>query len=121
MTTPNLALDRTTLRKLLSDWKAGLIGEVQVQESAEALLDARQPVDELPQDDDRSVPLEVLLYLDALPALLITKEDVDTMLAFLDTPPGHAAEGRQRWSGYWETIDGDERRESLRGNPFYFT
>jgi len=114
-------LDRMHLLTLLTQWKDGIIDESQLQQRAEALMDRSEDIEELPHDDDRSIVREVLLYLDTLPALLITKDDIDAIREFLSTPKGEATEGWRKWHAYWDSIDEAERRRALRGHPFYFS
>ena len=114
------AIDRTQLLSLLHQWKVGLINEAQLQETAEAMLANRNNTTEASREDDESVAMEVLLYLDVLPALLVTKDDIDAIEDFLNTPRGRAPEGWRKWSTYWDSIDEAKRRYDVRDNPFYF-
>ena len=113
-------IDREQLFTLLARWEEGLLNEKQVQEFAESFTDDSD-VPELPHDDDESIVNEVLLHLDALPALLITKRDIPAIVTFLLTPPGSAREGWSAWLTYWKDLDEAKRREELQTNPFYFT
>lgn len=115
-----MTADRRQLLTLLQQWKEGVIDESGIQQAAEALLEQREDVDELPEHDDRSIAAEVLLYLDSLPGLLVTNQDIDAIADFLSTPNGEAADGWRRWRAYWESVDETKRRSELRGHPFYF-
>src|SRR5437764_6500991 len=94
------AIDRAQLVTLLSRWERGLIGEFQVQEMAEAMLAKCRPIEEVVHDDDESIVVEVLQYLDALPALLITRDDIGAIRDFLHTPDGRAGDGWRTWNAY---------------------
>jgi hypothetical protein len=111
-------VDRAVLRSLVRRWAAGELCEREVHEEAECLWDSRSwPA--RGEQDDRSVAVEVLAQLEILNHQLITAEDAPAILAFLDTPPGRAADGWRRWRAYWDGIDWDERRRAVAGNDYY--
>ena len=116
-----IAFERENLIALLMRWKAGTLGAADVQEEAEKLLETRINANELPREDDQSIPAEILLYLDALPALLVTKSDIGAMVDFLNTPKGAAIDGWHRWLAYWDRLDKQQREKEVKGDPFYFT
>ncbi len=115
----NSIIDRAQLLDILQRWEVGLLTESQVQQLAESVTD-QYDVPELPHHEDDSIAYEVLLYLDSLPAVLLTKEDIPALIAFLRTPSQCAEDGWQAWLEYWERVNDGERREQLRKNPFYF-
>lgn len=119
-TRPAHELDRSVLRSLVLRWATGELTERNVHETAESLWES-QPWPNYSEADDRSIALEVLIQLDILNHQLITAEDVPALIAFLDTPPGQAAQGWRRWRQYWASIDWDQRRRVLAGQPYYIT
>ena len=114
------APDRGVIRSLLQRWRSNEIDERGVHEEAERLLDEHGWI-EYPENDDRSVVLEVLSQLGILNRQLVTREDIPAMLGFLDTPPGEAQKGWQTWRRYWNSLDYEKRREELEQNPYYST
>jgi hypothetical protein len=114
------APDRGVIRSLLQRWRSNEIDERGVHKEAERLLDEHGWI-EYPENDDRSVVLEVLSQLGILNRQLVTREDIPAMLGFLDTPPGEASQGWQTWRRYWNSLDYEKRREELKQNPYYST
>jgi hypothetical protein len=114
-------INRSQLMNIVESWRLGDIDESAVQRKAEAILEALPATADFGESDDRSIAREVLFQLDALPAVLIVKADIDAIMRFLQTPAGAAAEGWREWRSYWDRIDEGERREQLRNHPFYFT
>jgi hypothetical protein len=114
------APDRGVIRSLLRRWRSDEIDEREVREEAERLLDEHGWI-EYPENDDRSVALEVLSQLGILDRQLVIREDIPAMLGFLDTPPGEASKGWQTWRRYWNSLDYEKRREELKQNPYYST
>jgi hypothetical protein len=114
-----MLIDRERIVQILLDWQQGIVRESQVQEFAESFTD-HVDFPESGHDEDESIAPEVLLCLDALPALLITKDDIPAMIDFLSTPRGQAQHGWDRWQSYWASVDDNERRRQLESNPFYF-
>jgi hypothetical protein len=116
MSLPN----RQQLLTLLAQWRDGLIDEATVQETAEGLLENCNNSDEISHGATSSAIIEVLRYLVDLPALLVTKHDVDAIVDFLNTPANDLEVGWRKWEAYWNGVDEGERRSQLRDHPFYF-
>lgn len=114
-------VDTKALRSLLERWQAGEVDERFVHEEAERLWGHRDEWPLYRETDPRSIPLEVLEQLEILNHQLITREDVPTMLAFLDTPPGEQTRGWAAWRRHWQEVDIDARRTALAHNPYYLT
>ena len=114
------APDREVIRNLLEQWRSNEINEREVHEVAERLLDEHGWI-EYPENDDRSVAMEVLSQLAILNRQLVTQEDIPAMLGFLNTPPAETSKGWKTWRRYWNSIDYDKRREELKQNPYYST
>jgi hypothetical protein len=114
-------IERNTLIQLLDAWLLGTYDERQVHERAESIMDEMAEVPNFSENDPRSIPLEVLVHLDALNHQLITKEDIPIMHEFLSTPIGKEAEAWTRWRQYWDTLDMQTRRLQLQTNPYYST
>jgi hypothetical protein len=113
-------IDRGKLRALLERWQRGEIDERIVHDEAEAMLEqADWPVYQ--EADPRSIVVEVLSHLEILDHQLITREDIPTMIAFLDVATGQEPLGWDAWRRYWNAIDFDVRRQALRNNAFYST
>jgi hypothetical protein len=112
-------VDRHELQTLLRLWEEGKHSERDVHEEAERLWEMGRPWPEYPEEDDRSIAVEVLSQLDILNHQLITREDIPAMLTFLSTPPDHARQGWSLWRDYWTNIDFARRREQLADNPYY--
>ena len=106
------------LRSLLLRWKSGELDERAVHEEADTLW-AEKEWPEYPDDDSRSVTLEVLSQLSSLNAQWIITDDIAAILSFLDTPPGQEKQGWERWQEYWDTLDWVKRRKSISNNPYY--
>jgi hypothetical protein len=113
-------IDRTALRQLVLRWAAEELTEHDVHETAERLWEAEEWPD-YGDTDDRSIAIEVLAQLDILNHQLVTAQDVPAIVAFLDTPPGQAADGWIQWRRYWARIDWDQRRRQLSGYSYYLT
>lgn len=113
-------VDRKALRELLRRWQTGDLTPEEVHREAEAMYEAEE-WPELPDEDPRSIGLEVLTQLDILNHQLITEADIPAMLEFLSTAVGDEADGWAKWRAYWEHVNLDERREELRHNSFYST
>lgn len=112
------ALTRNLLFTILRDWESGAATAQDVQELAESFTDD-QELPDFPQRDDRSIEIEVLMHLDALSTLPVTRADVPAMLRFLATPPGAALDGWTAWISYWERRDAADRRAEVANDPFY--
>jgi hypothetical protein len=112
-------IERSELLTLLEQWKAGAINEREVHEQAEALMDELSEHPSYPEHDPRSIPMEVLLHLDALNHQLITPEDIPAMQAFLRTPSDKESQGWADWRSYWDSLDLESRKRELESNPYY--
>jgi len=114
----NLLELKELLRSLLLRWKSGELDERAVHGEADTLW-AEKEWPEYPDDDSRSVTLEVLSQLSSLNAQWIITDDIAAILLFLDTPPGQEKQGWERWQEYWDTLDWVKRRKSISNNPYY--
>lgn len=94
------------------------MAEREAHETAEVLVE-EHGLPEYPEEDDRSMPVEVLLELDSLNFRYITREDVPAILRFLSTPAGEAEQGWREWRRYWQSVDWEKRREELKDNLNY--
>jgi hypothetical protein len=115
---PVNSLDREQLRTLLVDWRDGRRTARQLHEDAEALMESIGWKD-LPQSNPQSIQYEVLSQLDALNVQLITIDDVEAFLEFLETPEGKEEEAWAHWDAYWSSLDFSARREALHNDPYY--
>lgn len=114
-------IERSVLLELLEQWQTEAIDEREVHEQAEALLEQLEEYPTYPEHDPKSIPMEVLLYLDVLNHQLITPEDIPAMHAFLHTPLGNESQGWAVWRSYWDNLNLECRRQALEINPYYFT
>lgn len=114
-------IEQSELLALLEQWQKGAIDERVVHERAESKMDELGELPSYPEDDPRSIPVEVLLHLDALNHQLITLEDIPAIEAFLRTPPGDEAQGWAVWRNYWNNLDLDTRKRELQSNHYYCT
>lgn len=112
---------RNEITTLLNQWGDGIIDERQVHEQAEEWLEQLSELPSYPEEDPRSIPLEVLVQLDALNYQLITRDDIPITLAFLNTPSGEEMIGWTLWRKYWDDLDLEDRRKELQSNPYYST
>ncbi len=105
---------------LMKLWQEQQIDEKDVHRIAEELWDEQEwgPYSE---SDTRSIAVEVLSYLDVLNHILITAEDIPTIINFLKTASGNEVQGWQVWKEYWSKIDIHQRKENLKSNPYYHT
>lgn len=106
---------------LLNQWRDGIIDEHRVHEQAEEWLEQLSELSSYPEEDPRSIPLEVLVQLDALNHQLITTDDIPAILAFLSTPPGKELTGWALWRKYWDALNLERRKNELKSNPYYCT
>ena len=124
-TEPNMKkvkeIERSELLALLEQWQKGAIDESVIHEQAESKIDELGELPSYPEDDPRSIPVEVLLYLDILNHQLIIPEDIPAMEAFLRTLPGDEAQGWAIWRNYWNNLDLETRKQELESNPYYCT
>jgi hypothetical protein len=114
-------IQRSELLDLLEQWRTGIIDERKVHEQAEALMEELAEQSEYPENDPKSIPMEVLLHLDILNHQLITPEDIPAMQAFLQTPFGQESPGWATWRSYWDSLDFERRKQELSSNPYYST
>src|SRR5574341_254962 len=110
-------LDRDTLRTLLLRWRAGELTTENVHREAELIWESRE-WPHYDENDDRSIPLEVVSQLDIMNHQAITVDDIPAMLEFLSTSPGQARHGWRRWRAYWQKIDMEQRLRDLAHDPF---
>lgn len=113
-------VDRKTLRKLLQCWRAGKLLPEEIHREAEAMYESEE-WPQLPQQDPKSIGIEVLAQLDILNQQLITESDIPAMLAFLSTETGYELDGWAKWRAYWQHVNFEARRAELCNNPFYCT
>ena len=102
---------REQVRKVLEDWVAGEMDELQVWRWGEQAKKARAPEDALVQD--------LLDTLAVLPFDMITTLDAEVMLDALANP---VAETDLSVNLLWNHLDGinpDGRRSELQDHPFY--
>lgn len=114
-------IERKKLLSLLEQWRLEMIDEKEVHERAEELLEKIGEHYAFPDDDARSIPLEVLVNLDALNHQFITRKDIPAMQSFLLTPHGQELQGWSDWRNYWANIDLEIRRRELQSNLYYCT
>jgi hypothetical protein len=112
---------RNEISTLLEEWQKGVVDEREVHERAEVLMGQVEDAPNYLEHDPRSIPMEVLVHLDALNYQLITPEDIPVMLAFLSTPLGDESSGWKEWRSYWEKLDLESRRQQLKDNSYYST
>jgi hypothetical protein len=114
-------IERNRITTLLHQWEEGIIDERQVHEQAEECLEQLSELPSYAEENPRSIPLEVLVQLDALNHQLITTDDIPAILTFLNTPLGKEPIGWAFWRKYWDDLDLEHRREELKSNPYYCT
>jgi hypothetical protein len=114
-------IERNRIATLLNQWRDGIINERQVHEQAEEWLEQLPELPSYAEENPRSIPLEVLVHLDALNHQLITTDDIPAILTFLGTPPGKELIGWTLWRRYWVDLDLEHRRRQLKGNSYYCT
>lgn len=114
-------VDRGVLRSLFEQWSSGEVDEREVHEAAQRIRDSDDNWPEYPKHDPRSIAVEVLTQLDLLNHQLITREDIPTILEFLDTPAGAESDGWERWRDYWAEADLGARSSALQDDPYYCT
>jgi hypothetical protein len=96
----NLESERTLLLSIALQWRSGEWNERQVHEEAERIWAQGSPWPEVPEDDPRSVVLEVVQMLDILNSELVISDDIPAILAFLETESGNEAQGWSTWRMY---------------------
>jgi hypothetical protein len=114
-------IERNRITTLLNQWEDGILDERQVHEQAEEWLEQLSELPSYAEENPRSIPLEVLVQLDALNHQLITSDDIPAIQAFLNTPTGKEPIGWAAWRKYWDDLDLERRREELKSNPYYST
>jgi hypothetical protein len=112
---------RKKITTLLNQWGDGIIDERQVHEQAEQWLEQLSELPSYAEDDPQSIPMEVLVQLDALNHQLITTDDIPAILTFLKTPPSKEIIGWALWRKYWDDLDLEHRKDELKSNPYYIT
>ena len=115
--------DREELRQLLLKWADGGMSFHRVVEEAEALEERLwQDIEigpEFPATDPRTIAVEVLTLLSMGFVAPLFSEDIPHILEYLATPSGSELEGAQKFHGYFETLDYQERL--TRGEQLYDT
>ena len=114
-------VERSELVALLEEWRPAIIAEREVHERAEAIMDSLGELPSYPEGDSRSIPVEMLVHLDALNHQLITADDIPAIEAFLHTPQGDEARAWADWQSYWNNLDLEARKRELQDNPHYCT
>lgn len=112
-------IERQQLQDLLGRWQRGEIDERDVHEEAEIFWERYADDKEYGKGDSESIAMDILINLDSLDRQLVTREDIPAMLSFLATPPGQEHESWQVWERYWDSVDFEQRRQSLAGNGYY--
>jgi hypothetical protein len=108
------------MRDLLERWQSGALDERAVHETAEQMFEAfPDGPPTYPQDDPRSIPIEVLSQLEILNVQLITPVDIPALLRFLAAEPGEEQSAWQQLADYWNGIDFKQRLLELKDNPYY--
>lgn len=102
----------------LRQWQSGELTTQQVWDWASHRYQAGN-ADYDDWDDEFSVAHEMLGALDSLDLHFILVEDVPLHLAFLETPIGAFAAGRQAWLDARAALDYPARKRLLRDDPIY--
>jgi hypothetical protein len=113
------SINRNTLLELLDKWESGVLDEPQLHIEAEALWDAGDHWPAYPNEDPRSIAIDVLSNLEILNVQFIGRQDIPAIRAFLETPEGQELTGWKTWELYWATVDFAEREESLGSDGYY--
>lgn len=66
-------------------------------------------------NEECSVTMEIIAYLDCLDMDFITQEDVEPAIEFLETRINNFDEGLKKWQQYTSSIDYEERVRRLNG------
>lgn len=111
-------ITRKQLKDLLMQWRNGELSEEQLHDWAENRY-LTDEVDYSDWENDNSVTNEVLGALDMMNMNLMTKEDIESYLTFLDTPPGQFSQGYGKLEDYLKMINYSERKRTLAKIPFY--
>ncbi len=111
-------IDREILKKLLKRWQSDKIDAEEIFLEAEKMWTEYENQQDFPKKDYRSIGDEVLSTLDSLNVQLITKDDIPIMLNFLDTLKGKESEAWAVWEKYWDSVDLELRKTSLKGRPY---
>ncbi len=113
-------ISRKTLLNLILQWESGRLTEIEVHQKAEELWKQENWPD-YADDNPRSIAIEVLLQLETLNHQLITKDDLPAIVGFLNTPKGAETSGWSTWRNYWESLDLESRKATLKDHPYYST
>jgi len=113
-------ISRKLLLDLVSQWETGALSEIEVHEKAEELWEQNE-WPQLGEGNPHSIEIEVLSQLEILNHQLITTEDIPAIVNFLRTPSGQEKNGWEAWRQYWENIDLEARKRTLKDNPYYKT
>ncbi len=108
--------------KMLTKWKNNELSELELYEWANEkynniLLDKLDFNDY--EDDNCSVMKEVLQYLESMNMNLIIKDDIPSLLDFLNSPNGEFKNSYAIWKKYNDAIDYLDRKKKLKNTPFY--
>jgi hypothetical protein len=110
------------IRELLHQWQQEKIDEQRIHIEAESLYEALSDSINRPSEEEQdSIIYEILSHLSLLHYQLIIPEDIPAIFKFLDTPHSGLHEGWKEWREYWDNLDVNHRRESLKHNPYYAT
>lgn len=111
-------ITRKQLKNLLTKWRNGELTEEQLHDWAENRY-LNDEVDYSDWENDKSVTNEVLGALDMMDMNLMTKEDIESYMKFLDTPPGQIIQGLRKLEDDLKMINYPERKKTLAKIPFY--
>ena len=117
-------LKKEPLKNILEKWLCHAIDEREVLDLAgeiETRYHARESRPDYSRDQIESIFEEVLYKLDGLHYQLVIHTDIPAMMAFLETDPAHCQQGWAQWETYWQTVDFEQRKSELKGNPLYIT
>ena len=111
---------RRELESILERWQRNELDERTAHDAAERLWErfgGEPPT--YPENDDRSIGMEVLAQLEVLNHQLITPADIPAFLEFLHARRGEERAAWDEWRLYWKAIDYKRRAKELAGNPYY--
>ena len=111
-------ISREQLKDLLTKWRNDELTEDRLHDWAENMY-LNDGVDYSDWEEDNSVTNEVLAALDQMDMNLMTKDDIEPYMKFLDTPLGQFNQGYRELDDYLKSIAYSERKRTLARNPFY--
>jgi hypothetical protein len=112
-------IDRIILLELLDRWESGVLDEPRLHMEAESLWDAGDQWPTYPNEDPRSIAIDVLSNLETMNVGFIGRQDIPAIRAFLETPEGQELSGWKTWESYWATVDFTEREKALGADGYY--